>query len=365
MKEINDEYYMNRALSLAKKGIKEVRPNPLVGCVIVKNNRIIAEGYHRFFGGSHAEVYALRKAGKNSKGATMYVNLEPCCHIGKTPPCTDKIIKSGIKKVVIGAKDPNFLVNGKGIKELEKNGIKVEIGVLKKQTEELNKFYLKRVKSKKPFVILKVAESIDGKIATYCGESRWISNEKSRKFVHQIRSWVDAILVGINTIIKDNPRLTCRNIKDKGENGPIRIILDSRLKIPLKAKVINTKTPTIIATTKYASKDKIQILMTKGIKVLIVKEKSGKVDLNDLIKKLGKLNIFSIMIEGGGEVNASAIDAGIVDKVLFFFAPKIIGGRKAPTSVEGKGIDKLKSAIELKDIKIRKFDEDILLEGYL
>ncbi|MCK4533609.1 bifunctional diaminohydroxyphosphoribosylaminopyrimidine deaminase/5-amino-6-(5-phosphoribosylamino)uracil reductase RibD, partial [bacterium] len=305
MKKKTDEYYMKRVLALAEKGRKEVAPNPLVGCLIVKGNRIIGKGYHRFFGGAHAEVYALNDAREKSKNATMYVNLEPCCHIGKTHACTDKIIKAGIKKVVIGMKDPNEFVDGKGIKKLETNGIKVKVGVLKKQTEELNKFYLKRVKTKKPFVILKTAESIDGKIATFQGESRWITGEKSRKYVHRIRSWVDAVLVGINTIIKDNPCLTCR-IKGKRKDRPVRIVLDSHLRIPLNANVIDNSVPTIIVTTKYADREKVDLLTRKGIKVLTVKEKEKRIDFKSLIKKLGTLDIFSIMIEGGGEINAAA-----------------------------------------------------------
>ncbi len=364
MKKKTDEYYMEKVLALAEKGRKEVAPNPLVGCLIVKGDRIIGEGYHRFFGGAHAEIYALNNAREESKNATMYVNLEPCCHIGKTPACTDKIIKAGIKKVVIGMKDPNDFVDGKGIKKLETNGIKVKVGVLKKQTEELNKFYLKRVKTKKPFVILKTAESIDGKIATSQGESRWITGEKSRRYVHRIRSWVDAVLVGINTIIKDNPDLTCR-IKGKRKDRPVRIVLDSHLRISLKAKVLDNTVPAIIVTTKYAARKKIDLLKSKGIKVLIVKEREKRVDLQSLIKKLGALDIFSIMIEGGGEMNAAALEAGIVDKVLFFLSPKIIGGKKSPTSVDGKGIDKLNEAISLKDIKTHKLDEDILIEGYI
>ncbi len=364
MKKKNDEYYMEKVLTLAEKGRKEVAPNPLVGCLIVKGNQIVGKGYHRFFGGAHAEVYALNNAGEKSKNATMYVNLEPCCYIGKTPACTDKIIKAGIKRVIIGMKDPNPLVNGKGTKKLKKNKIEVEVGILKKQTEKLNKFYLKRVKTKKPFVILKTAESIDGKIATVGGESRWITGEKSRRYVHRIRGWVDAVLVGINTIIKDNPSLTCR-IKSKRKNRPVRIVLDSNLRIPLNAKVIDNDNPTIIVTTKYAAREKIYQLENKGIQVLTVKEKDKKVDLKDLIKKLEMLDVFSIMIEGGGEINAAALKAGIVDKVLFFLAPKIIGGRRALTSVEGEGIDKLDAAINLRDIKIHKFDEDILIEGYI
>ncbi len=360
--------YMKLALSLAEKGKGKVSPNPLVGCVIVKEFKIVGKGFHKIFGEAHAEINALAQAGNKACGATMFVNLEPCCHYGKTPPCTDKIISSGLKEVIIGIKDPNPLINGKGIRQLKAAGIKLKVGVLARESSKLNQIYLKYITKKIPFVILKTALSLDGKIATRTGDSKWISSESSRSYVHTLRSQVDAILVGINTILKDNPELTVRDdtkkIKTKLDiKMPIRIIVDSRLKIPLRANVLNKKVKTIIATTKRSSSNKIQMLRNQGIEVLVIRNKNSKVDLKELLKNLGKLNISSVLVEGGGNINASMLEERLVDKVLFFVSPKIIGGKEALTSVEGEGIDKVSKAINLKNIEIRRYGEDILIEG--
>jgi len=357
--------YMRLALELAEKGRGRTSPNPMVGAVIVKKNRIIGQGYHKRAGFPHAEIVALRQAKAEAEGGTIYVNLEPCCHYGKTPPCTDAIIKSRVKKVVIGMKDPNPLVSGKGIKILKKAGIEISDGILEEECRRLNEAYIKFIKSEKPFVTLKVGESIDGKIATRRGESRWITCKKSREFVHKLRNESDAIMVGINTIIKDNPRLTSRLKSIKGKN-PKRIIVDSFLKIPLKAKVLNSNdADTYIVTTKDASKRKRSLLQKKGIKILLINKKQGRVDLQKLMVELGKLNITSLLIEGGGEINASALKEGLVDKAMFFISPIIIGGKEAPSPVGGEGFLFLKDAKSLKNIMVKRVDQDILIEGYL
>jgi diaminohydroxyphosphoribosylaminopyrimidine deaminase/5-amino-6-(5-phosphoribosylamino)uracil reductase len=365
---------MEKALALAVKGKGRTSPNPMVGAVIVKGNKVIASDYHRKAGTPHAEILALKKAGKRAKGATLYINLEPCCHMEKkTPPCTKSIIKSGIKKVVIAMIDPNPGVSGRGIKELQKAGIETEVGIMEAEAKKLNEAFIKFITKKEPFVILKIAQSIDGKIATAKGESKWITGEKAREYVHRLRNEVDAVLIGIGTVKKDNPSLTCRI---QGGRNPYRIIVDSHLQIPLNAKVLKHKDrKTIIAAipkseirnTKFLNnyQKKIDLLQSRGANVLIVRSKDRKVDLENLIKELGKLDITSVMIEGGSSINASAISSGIVDKVMFFTAPKIIGGVNAVSSIGGKSPASLKDAIQLKNIRVTNIGEDILLESYI
>ena len=304
----------------------------MVGAVIVKDGIIIGEGYHEKYGEGHAEVNAFESLKEDPSGATMYVTLEPCSHYGKTPPCVDKIIQSKIKRVVIGMIDPNPLVAGNGVDKLKRAGIEVKVGVLEDKCKKLNEIFIKYILTKKPYVVLKTAMSLDGKIATRNGESKWISSEKSRLQVHNLRNKFSAIMVGVNTVIKDNPELTCRI---KNGNDPIRIIVDSTLRIPINSKVLQNN------------------------------EKNGQVDLNALIKKLGELGIDSILLEGGSTLNYSALEENIVDKVMIYIAPKIIGGESSKTPVGGRGIDKLKDAFKLKNIAINILDEDILVEGYI
>ncbi len=366
---------MQKALDLAARGKGRTSPNPMVGAVIVRGNKVIAEGYHRKAGTPHAEVIALKKAGPGTKGATLYVNLEPCCHIEKrTPPCTKAIIKSGIKKVIVAMIDPNPKVSGKGLKELRRAGIITGTGILKEKAQKLNEIFIKYISKKEPFVILKIAQSLDGKIATAGGESKWITGPKARARVHKLRNEVDAVLVGIGTVKKDNPSLDCRI---RGGKNPYRIIVDSRLQISLNAKVLkHNDGRTIIAAREKADKQKTASLVKKGCKVLIIKTEAGKagetlcgdpqrVDLKSLMKELGKLDITSVMIEGGSSISASALSSKIVDKVMFFTAPKIIGGVDAVPSVGGKSPALLMNAIKLKDIQATAFGEDILLEGYI
>jgi len=365
MKPESELQFMHKAIALARKGSFRVSPNPKVGCVLVKKGKVISQGSHRHFGGRHAEINALKEAGMRAKGSTMYINLEPCRHYGKTPPCTEAIIEAGIKEVVVGMIDPNPLVNGKGLRQLKAKKIKIKLGMLREECAKLNEPYIKYVTRGLPFVILKSAMSLDGKIATPRGDSKWITSEASRKYAKVLRSQVDAILVGIDTVLQDNPGL----LSSHSKKSPIRVILDSHLRIPLDARVLNSRAPTIVATQKGADKKRIENLETRGVEVLQIprwrKHSQRGLDLKFLMKKLAKRGITSILIEGGGKVNASALEMGLVDKVLFFIAPKIVGGEDAITPVEGEGIDRIGKAIKLRDTKIKRFGEDILFEGYV
>lgn len=356
--------HIRKALALAARGIGRTSPNPAVGAVIVRNNRVIAADYHKKAGEPHAEALAIAKAGDDAKGATLYINLEPCCHTDKkTPPCTSSIIRSGIKKVVVSMLDPNPKVSGKGIEYLNNAGVETEVGVMEREANKLNEAFVKFITTNRPFVVLKIAQSMDGKIADAKGESKWITGEKARAHVHKLRNELDAVLVGIGTVIKDDPSLDCR--LPRGRN-PYRIIVDSTLKISPKAKVLKySDGKTIIAAMTSAKKEKINAIKKAGHHVLLVKGRNKQVDLNDLAVKLGSMGISSIMIEGGSHIAASALAAGIVDKVIFFTAPKIMGGSCAVTSVEGGAPASLINAIKIRDLKTRRFGEDILIEGYV
>lgn len=358
---------MARALELAEKGVGYTNPNPLVGAVIVKDGRIIGEGYHQVYGSHHAEINAMNSTTEDIKGATMYVTLEPCSHYGKTPPCAEAIVKSGIKKVVIGLKDPNPLVAGRGIKILQDNGIDVVVGILEDEGRKLNEIFLKYITTNVPFCIMKTAMTLDGKIATKTGDSKWITEELSREYVHKIRHRVSGIMVGIGTVLADDPSLTTRLDRDVENKDPVRIIVDSNGKIPLEAKVLNLRSnaKTIIATTEKIKKDKIRALEEKGAEVVITPIKNNGVDLSFLMNVLGEKKIDSILLEGGSRINYSALEAGIVDKVNAFIAPKIIGGDTAKTPVGGEGKTYMKEAISLREIDVHSFGNDIMIEGYV
>lgn len=357
---------MSRALDLAEKGAGYTNPNPLVGAVIVKDGRIIGEGYHKVYGGHHAEVNAINNATEDIKGTTMYVTLEPCSHYGKTPPCAKAIVESGIKKVVIGLKDPNPLVAGRGIKILEDSGIEVMVGILEDEGRKLNEIFLKYITTELPFCIMKTAMTLDGKIATSTGDSKWITEEISRKYVHELRHRVAGIMVGIGTVLADDPMLTTR-LDDKASKDPTRIIIDSSGRIPLEAKVLNLKSDakTIIATTEKAEKAKIRALEKKGAEVIITPIKDNGVDLSFLMKAIGEKKIDSILLEGGSNINYSALEEGIVDKVNAFISPKIIGGDTAKTPVGGDGKKYMKDAMSLQNIEVHNFGNDIMIEGYV
>ncbi len=352
-----DEKFMKRALKLARKA--NPSPNPRVGAVVVKDGQIVGEGWHEFFGGPHAETNALKQAGAQAKGATLYINLEPCSHTNKkTPPCVPAIIQAGIKRVVCAMKDPNSEVDGES--ELKQAGIIVEFGVCEREAVELNEKFAKFISTKLPFITLKCAESLDGKTACNSGDSKWVTSEKARNYARKMRAEYDAILVGVETILKDDPQLTTRM---KEEKNPVRIILDSRLRVPLEAKVF-ADSSAIVATTGKHDAQKKKALEEKNIRVVICAEDaSGRVDVRELVKRLGELNISSVLVEGGSEVNASFVKAKLADKFLFFISPKIIGGRQANGAVGGKGIEKMSGALELKFKKIKKVGSGLLIEA--
>lgn len=356
---------MHLAYNLAKKGCGGVNPNPLVGAVIVKKDKIIGEGYHEIFGGPHAEVNAFRSAKESVEGATMYVTLEPCSHYGKTPPCAQAIVDNKIARVVIGMLDPNPLVSGRGVKLLQDNGIDVESGFLSAELTQMNRFFLKYIQSKLPYVIMKTAMTLDGKIATRTGDSRWVSNEQSRARVHQLRNELMGIMVGVDTVIADDPILTTR--LDNGRNGrnPIRIVVDSKGRIPLDSKILNThaEAKTIVALTSAANQEKIRQIEALGNEVIVVAEKKGRVDLNKLMLSLGEKGIDGILLEGGATLNYAALESEIVDEVHAYIAPKIIGGQAAKTPVGGDGIEKMKDAVNLQNIRFENIADDILIIG--
>ncbi|MBU3111910.1 bifunctional diaminohydroxyphosphoribosylaminopyrimidine deaminase/5-amino-6-(5-phosphoribosylamino)uracil reductase RibD [Clostridium lacusfryxellense] len=361
-----DNYYMARALELSKKGMGLVNPNPMVGAVIVKDNKIIGEGYHEYFGGPHAEVNAFKNATGDVEGATIYVTLEPCAHYGKTPPCAEAIVKNKISKVVVGMVDPNPLVAGRGIDILKNNGIEVIKGIMEKEIEKTNEIFIKYITKKKPFCIMKTAMTLDGKISTSTEDSKWISNEKSRAYVHELRHMVTGIMVGIGTVLADDPELTTRR-EGKISKNPIRIIIDSTAKVPLDSKVLicDDKVKTIIVTTKFADSTKIEAIKKKGAQVIVTPSENKWVNLNYLMGSLGDMGIDSILLEGGSTLNYSALNEGIVDKVISFISPKIFGGTSGKTPVGGVGIKYVKDSILLTDTLVSRFNEDIMIEGYI
>lgn len=356
---------MKRSLKLASKAHSMTTPNPMVGAVLVKNGKIIAEDFHRKAGTPHAEALAIEKAEGKAKGSTLYINLEPCCHIEKrTPPCTKAIIAAGIKEVVIGIKDPNPKVSGSGMSDLQKAGINVRTGILEKEAKRLNEAYIKYITKGIPFVTIKIAMTLDGKIATSEGQSKWITSEKARTMVHHLRSSVDSIITAIGTVKADNPEFTARI---RGGKNPLRIVIDPRLEIPLQSKVLNVPPQTIFVTGKLKvssqQTEKKKILSAKGIE--IIEYEGKKVDLKWLMKRLGERQIISALIEAGSTFNACAFEEGVVDKVMFFIAPKIIGGKESFPAVGGRTFRRLEEAHCLKDVKIRRVGEDILVEGYI
>lgn len=359
-----DEFYMERALKLAKKGVGMVNPNPMVGAVIVKDNKIIGEGFHEKYGDNHAERNAIKNAIEDIEGSTLYVTLEPCAHYGKTPPCVDLLIEKKIKKVIIGMLDPNPLVAGKSIKKLRENNIEVKVGVKEDECRKLNEVFVKYIKTKKPFIIMKAGISIDGKIATSSGESKWITSEKSRQHSQELRNIMSGIMVGINTVLSDDPLLTYRG-KYEGKD-PVRIIVDSTLRIPLESKVIKyNNNNTIVACIANSDLEKKELLEKMGTRVIQTKARNGRVDLQELIEKLGKEKIDSILLEGGGTLNFSALKEGIVDKVRFYIAPKIIGGENSRNSVSGEGFYSLRECVNIRDVLYERIGDEIVVEGYV
>ena len=357
---------MYRALDLAKLGIGHTNPNPLVGAVIVKNGAVISEGYHAQYGGPHAEINAFNNATEPVEGATMYVTLEPCSHYGKTPPCANAIVERGIKKIVIAMKDPNPLVEGKGIQILKDAGIEVITGVLEQQAKRLNEVFVKYITTGLPFCLLKTAMTLDGKIAAVSGESKWISDEISRHYVHKLRHQYTAIMVGIGTVLADDPLLTTRLEGLQGRN-PIRIVIDTHGRIPLSAKLLqcNNHTKTIVAVTALADQRKLKSIEAAGAEVVVAPIKNNHVDLSYVMQWLGNNKIDSVLLEGGSTLNYAALQEGIVDKVITFVASKILGGETAKTPIGGTGIPHIQDAILLENMSFVKLCNDLMIEAYV
>lgn len=357
---MKEEAYMRRAIELATLAVGKTNPNPMVGAVIVKNDKIIGEGYHQYIGGLHAERNALANCKESAEGATIYVTLEPCCHYGKTPPCTEAIIEHKLAKVVIGSRDPNPKVAGKGAAILREAGIEVVEDFLRDECDTLNPVFFHYIRNKEPYVALKYAMTADGKIAVNSGESQWITEEPARNHVHRLRNYYKGILVGIGTVLQDNPLLTCRI--PEGRN-PVRIVCDSHLRIPPDCQICNTtnQAPVIVACVDDPE-NKQAALEAKGVQVLFVKEKKGTIDITDLLQKLGQQDIDGILVEGGGTINAAFISAKQVHHVYAYVGAQIFGGINRFTPVSGSGIQAVTDSFKLTNPKVQTFDNDVLLE---
>ena len=358
--KLTDEQYLKRTIKLARKGSGSVNPNPLVGCVIAKNGEIVGEGYHACFGKEHAEVVALRNAGENARGATLYVNLEPCCHYGKTPPCTEAIIKAGINRVVIGMVDPNPLVNQQGIKILRQHDIEVKTGVEEQASRALNRVFIKYITTGMPYITLKIAQSMDGRVATITGHSRWITSQPARVEAHRIRNESDAIIVGIGTVLADDPQLTVRHVAGK---SPVRVVLDSHLKIPLSAQLLTDDHvhQTIVATVSGDS-SKIAAIKKTGAHIWqFPNDQNGRIPLPELLKKMADARLSAVMVEGGAQVNTSFLKEKMVDHIIIAIAPKIIGA--GIEAIGDLGVLTVDQGIELVDVKTGQLGPDLVVRG--
>lgn len=358
---MDDERYLRQALSLAERGVGWTSPNPLVGAVIVKDGRVIGEGWHVRCGELHAERHALTRCTEDPRGATMYVNLEPCCHQGRQPPCVDAIIEAGIARVVLGARDPNPSVAGQGIARIRRAGIQVTEGCLAEECRQINEVFFHYIQTKRPFLAMKYAMTQDGKIAAYTGASQWISGEESRRHAHALRNRYRGILVGVGTVLADDPMLNCRM---EGGRDPIRILCDSQLRTPLTAQVVRTarEIPTILATccTEEARQAPYR---EAGCTVIVTPPRDGSVDLSLLMQELGQREIDSVLLEGGGTLNWSALQQGLVQKVYTYIAPKLLGGAGAKSPVEGQGFPRPDEAVHLRTRKVTMLGEDLLIES--
>jgi diaminohydroxyphosphoribosylaminopyrimidine deaminase/5-amino-6-(5-phosphoribosylamino)uracil reductase len=366
-----DKKYMKLALELAQLGKGKVSPNPMVGAVIVRDGEVLGKGYHQAFGEAHAEVNAIlesKNSGHQLEGATIYVTLEPCSHHGKTPPCADALIHEKFARVVIAMEDPNPLVSGRGIKKLQEHGIEVDLGLMGAEARKLNEIFITYISKNKPFVVMKSAMSLDGKIATATGDSKWISSEASRQYVHQLRADLSAIMVGIGTDLSDDPQLTTRLLMGNGvAKDPHRIIVDTHLRIPLTARVLHLESlaKTIIVCGESYDLEKRKNIESLGAQVIPIATKDGRVDLNALMTGLMALQIDSILLEGGSSLNFSALKSGIVDKIMFFVAPLVIGGELSKGPVGGEGISLLTDAFSLLELSVQSIGKDLLIEAYL
>ncbi|NIK77532.1 diaminohydroxyphosphoribosylaminopyrimidine deaminase/5-amino-6-(5-phosphoribosylamino)uracil reductase [Paenibacillus castaneae] len=359
---LNDEYYMGLALEMASKASGQTGINPVVGCVVVKDGRIIGIGTHLKRGTGHAEVHALQMAGEEAEGATVYVTLEPCSHFGKTPPCSERIIAAKASRVVVASTDPNPQVSGSGIARLREEGIDVTVGVLEQRSQQMNEKFNKYITTKLPFVTLKTASTLDGKIASRTGDSRWVTGTEAREQVHTLRHQHEAIMVGIGTVLADDPLLNTR--ADVPAIDPVRIIVDSSLQLPLSARVVTDRSiRTIVLTSGRAATDKRLALEAAGVEVVACGT-GEKVDLIEAMQKLGELEISSILLEGGGQLNGAMLEAGLIDKIILYYAAKIIGGNEAPGTFTFAGIEKMADAIQLDRVNVEMAGEDICVSGY-
>ncbi|MDX1764839.1 MAG: bifunctional diaminohydroxyphosphoribosylaminopyrimidine deaminase/5-amino-6-(5-phosphoribosylamino)uracil reductase RibD [bacterium] len=361
---MTDTEYMQMALQLAAQGRGQTSPNPMVGAVVVKYDTVIGKGYHQRAGTPHAEIHALNDAGMDAHGSTLYVTLEPCSHKGRTLPCCDFIIGSKVARVVIAVRDPNPLVDGRGIAKLREAGIQVDVGILESEARELNEFFMKYITGKKPFVLLKAAVTLDGRIATQTGDSQWITGEASRAKGHEIRNVVDAILVGVNTVLKDNPRLTTR-LPGQASKDPARIILDTHLRTPLDARVIQTVStaPTVIVAGGNVTKERIRAYQDRNVTVLVAKKGVHRIGLKEIMEELARMEITSLLIEGGAEIHASALKEKIVDRVIFFIAPKLMGGGDSKACIASLGINRMDDVIRLSSLRTERVGEDVMIQG--
>jgi len=365
MQEIKDERFMFRALELASRGLGRTRPNPVVGAVVVKGGQVVGEGFHRKAGTPHAEIIALQQAGERARGAEIYVSLEPCCHYGLTPPCTESLIKAGVKRVVAATLDPNPLVAGKGLSRLKEAGIEVVVGVLKEDADRLNEAFFKYIQKKRPFVTMKTAMTLDGKIASCTGDSRWISSEPSREFVHRLRNTYDAVMVGIGTVLADDPQLNTR-LEVKDRQDPIRVVIDGGLELPINSRIVQSsrEQKTLVFANCSCDQMKVSELEEYGVEVIQLDGEGPLLSLPEVLDELGKRNICSLLLEGGAELNSAMLENRLVDKVHWFIAPKIIGGKTAPGPVGGAGRELMKQALELRDGKWETIGPDCLLTAY-
>ena len=363
---MDDQHFMQMALDLAVKGEGFTSPNPMVGAVVVKDGQVVGSGYHQKAGEPHAEVNAINAAGDLARDATLYVTLEPCNHTGRTPPCTRKIIEAGIKRVVLAMIDPNEDVAGGGADYLRQHGIHIASGVCREQALKLNEAFVKYVRTRRPFVIAKCAATLDGRIATRSGDSKWITGEESRQYVHRLRHAADGILVGINTVRSDDPSLTTR-LPDARGKDPVRIILDTHLAISPQAKLLRQKSDaeTILVAGKGIATNKLRTFNRDGIRVIQAELYNGMIGMDALMDQLGDLGIASLLIEGGSRVLNSAFRAGIVDKVFFFYAPKILGGDDGIPICSGPGPEWMSQSIAVNNIDVHRFGDDVLIEGYI
>ncbi len=357
--------YMERALELASQGRGRTSPNPMVGAVLTRGGAVVGEGYHAVAGGDHAEAAALTAAGESARGATCFVTLEPCTHYGRTPPCTDALIQAGITRVVAAAYDPNPQVAGRGVERLRAAGIAVETGLLQEEAVRLNEAYLTYIQTGKPLVLLKAALSVDGRLATRTGESQWITGEQARHRVHQVRNAVDAIVVGIGTVLRDDPMLTAR-VAAEEKRDPLRVVVDTRGRVPVTARLFTSGShPPLVAVGPRVAQARLRQLRERGADLIVLPLGEGGLSLPHLIRELGRREITSVMIEGGGRLATTALQAGAVDKLMLILAPILIGGKKAPTLLQGEGAEKLTEALRIRQLTVEQIGNDLLLEGYL